>query len=79
MLESIDPESAKVLNINQTDRIIRALEIYKVSGIKKSELVPTTVSEYDYLLLVLSRDREEVYSLINDRYVMKGEMIIWQI
>jgi len=67
MLENVDPDSAKVLNINQVDRIIRALEIFKQTGKKKSELIKTTKSKYDYLLLVLNRDRSEVYELINNR------------
>ena len=32
MLQEIDGETAKVLNLNQVDRIIRALEIYKLTG-----------------------------------------------
>ena len=67
MLKEVDPESSEVLNINQVDRIIRALEIYKSTGKKKSELVKTSKSEYDYLLLVLNRERSEVYDLINKR------------
>ena len=67
LLMKVDSETANVLNVNQTDRIIRALEIYKNTGIKKSELVKQTTSEYDYLLIVLDRDRQEVYDLINKR------------
>jgi len=67
MLSIIDPESAKALHVNQTDRIIRALEIYHVSGVRKSELKATEESPYDYLLFVLTRNREEVYDLINKR------------
>ena len=67
MLQEIDSESAKMLHVNQTDRIIRALEIYHTSGVKKSELKASDESQYDYLLVVLSRDREEVYDLINKR------------
>lgn len=67
LLQEVDPESAKTININQTDRIIRALEIFKLTGKRKSELVKSTDSKYDYLLIVLNRDRAEVYDMINNR------------
>lgn len=67
MLNDIDNITAKSLNINQTDRIIRALEIYHETGIKKSELCRENKSKYDYLLIVLCRDRGEVYKAIDSR------------
>lgn len=38
MLMEIDPESAEAIHMNNTKRVIRALEIYHTSGRKKSEL-----------------------------------------
>jgi len=67
MLEDVDRESAEALHINQVDRVIRALEIYKLTGKKKSELSRGQESNFDYLLIVLNRDREEVYNSINQR------------
>ncbi|MBQ9790874.1 MAG: tRNA (adenosine(37)-N6)-dimethylallyltransferase MiaA [Clostridia bacterium] len=68
MLEEIDPESAKAIHPNQTVRIVRALEIFKLTGKKKSELErKTNQSVFDYLLIVLSRDRKEVYEGIEKR------------
>ena len=67
MLEEIDIDSAKTLHINQTDRIIRALEIYKQTGKKKSELEKTKTSPYNYLMFVLEDNRDIVYERINER------------
>lgn len=36
-LQEVDPESAQKLNINDTTRIVRALEVYEDTGIKLSE------------------------------------------
>ena len=66
-LEEIDPATAKALHINQTDRIIRALEIYYLTGKKKSELEKTKTSPYDYLLFVLDDSRENIYKRIDER------------
>ena len=38
MLEEVDPESAEAIHMNNTKRVIRALEIFHTSGRKKSEL-----------------------------------------
>lgn len=38
MLEEIDPESASAIHENNVRRVIRAIEIYRESGIPKSEL-----------------------------------------
>ena len=38
MLREVDPESADAIHMNNAKRVIRALEIYHTSGIKKSEL-----------------------------------------
>lgn len=67
MLKEIDPESAETLHPNQLDRIIRALEIYHITGKKKSENKNSTESNYDYLLIGLTDDREILYQRINSR------------
>ena len=38
MLKDVDPESAEAIHMNNTKRVIRALEIFHTSGKKKSEL-----------------------------------------
>ena len=68
MLEQVDPESASEIHPNQTVRIIRALEIFALTGKKKSQLSRSVQdSKYEYMLIVLDRDRNEIYDSINAR------------
>ena len=50
MLKEVDPESANVIDKNNVRRVIRALEIYKVTGKTKTELDRDSIKElkYDY-------------------------------
>ena len=70
MLEEVDPESAAAIHPNNTKRVIRAIEYYKVSGEKisdhnkKSALAP---SPYDYVYIGLTRDRQNLYERIDKR------------
>lgn len=66
-LKEIDPATAQVLHPNQTDRIVRALEIYHQTGTKKSELTKTNKSPFDYLIIVITDNREVIYQRINSR------------
>jgi len=70
-LKEIDPQSADEIHPNNVKRVIRALEIYKTSGKKKSELDLASKSanaEYDALQLGLKyEDRDILYSRINSR------------
>lgn len=67
MLEEVDPESASQIHVNHQTRIIRALEIFHVSGKKKSEQKTSLVPRYDYLLIGLTADRDVLYERINKR------------
>ncbi len=67
ILKEIDPESAKILHSKDINRIIRALEIYELSGKKKSEYKTELKSEYDYKLIFLNDDRKDLYSRIDLR------------
>ncbi len=66
-LREIDAETAEKLHVNDVKRIIRALEIYELSGKKKSEQNDTLISEYDYLAVAIDWKREELYERINMR------------
>lgn len=66
-LKEIDSITAMKIHPNQTDRIIRAIEIYYETGIKKSQLIKSQQSDYDYLLLIISGEREDIYKKINER------------
>lgn len=70
-LFEVDPVSASKIHKNNRKRVIRALEIYKVSGKPKSfwdENSRTNESRYDYLIIGLnSSDRDYLYDRINRR------------
>ena len=66
-LNEIDPETAQNLHFNQRKRIIRAIEIYQLSGKKKSENEKYERSDLQYLLIGLQIPREELYKRIDSR------------
>ena len=66
-LKEVDPETAEKLHVNDVKRVIRALEIYELSGKKKSEQHDNMVSAFDYLAVAINFKREELYDRINKR------------
>ena len=66
-LLSVDPQTAKKLHENDTKRVIRALEIYEVSGRKKSDIVDDKTPKYEYTAVGVDYPREELYERINRR------------
>ena len=68
-LAAIDPQSASRLHPNDTRRVIRALEIYRLTGIPMSEhRVPSAAdSPYDFQLYTLDWPRAELHRRINLR------------
>ena len=69
-LKELDPECAEKLSINDTFRIIRALEVIYKSGNKYSEENKNFREhndEYDKLIYILQTDRELLYDRINKR------------
>ena len=74
MLREVDPESADAIHKNNVKRVIRALEIYKSSGVPKSVLDAKSRmlgSEYDLCVIGLRfKDRESLYERINRRVDM---------
>ena len=66
-LKAVDPESAEKLHINDTKRVIRALEIYEVSGRKKSEQNDELKPRYNYLAVAIDYPREALYRRIDCR------------
>ena len=67
LLKLTDPESAEKLHQNDVKRIIRALEIYETSGVKKSEQNDEMKPRYDYLAVAIDFPREQLYRRIEDR------------
>lgn len=67
LLKNTDSDTADKLHVNDTKRIIRALEIYETSGIKKSEFKDDYKPLYDYLAVAVDYPREELYKRIDMR------------
>lgn len=70
-LRAVDPKSAEVLHENDLNRIVRALEIYKLTGItatRQKELSRISETPYNSVYIGLdARDRNYLYERINLR------------
>lgn len=70
MLQNVDAKTAKKLHVNDTKRIIRALEVFHVTGNTISyynELSKNKSPEYNFIILGLKVDRQVLYERINLR------------
>ena len=70
MLKDIDPISYKEIHFNNRKRVIRALEVYKLTGKPFSSYNAGEdfyKSDYDVHYYVLNMDREKLYNRINKR------------
>lgn len=70
ILEDIDPESASKIHKNNVRRVIRAIEVYKLTGHKFSEIndkFDHYNNDYDFYIIGLNDDREILYKRINQR------------
>jgi tRNA dimethylallyltransferase len=65
----VDPAYGKIISCNDSQRILRALEVYRSTGRPLSSFkVPNIPSStYDFLIIGLKRDRAELYERINLR------------
>jgi len=69
-LKAIDPDAAAKIHVNDVKRIIRAIEVYELTGKtisyhqKVSRLNPP---EYNYIKIGLTMNREKLYDRINKR------------
>lgn len=78
MLKDIDPEAYIRLHENDVKRIIRALEVYKITGKPISEFQKESRErpiEFDLCMVGLSMDRKKLYDRINlrvDKMVENG-------
>lgn len=66
LLSLVDKASADKIAVNDSKRVIRALEIYSIGGKPKSEAASGT-KPYDDLTIVLTLPRELLYERINTR------------
>lgn len=70
MLKDIDPASYKNIHMNNVKRVIRALEVYKITKKPFSSFDAGDSfykSEYDIYYYVLTMDRQKLYNRINKR------------
>ena len=68
-LFSVDEESARKINPADLYRILRALEIYELTGKPRAEFAAREIlrEKYDFKILILERDREDLYERIDAR------------
>ena len=68
-LQKIDPPSAERINVNDEYRIVRALEIYVATGkpLSSFNLSESLRESYEFCVLAIEREREELYKRINAR------------
>ncbi len=70
MLREIDPESADRLHINDVRRVIRAIEVYRMTGrtiTEQAKLDSQREGDFDVIMFALSWPREVLYDRINRR------------
>lgn len=67
VLKEKDPETAEKLHPNDLVRVIRALEIFEGTGVKKSEIKDEMKPRFDFVALFPSMPREILYERINSR------------
>ncbi len=70
LLEEVDPITAKKLHINDVRRVIRALEVFKYTGVpmsKHQEESRKEPSPYQTTIIGLTMDRKRLYERINKR------------
>ncbi len=70
MLRQIDPESAQRLHVNDVRRVIRAIEVYRMTGItitQQAQLDKQREGDYSVVMFALSWERDVLYDRINRR------------
>ncbi|KWT92835.1 tRNA (adenosine(37)-N6)-dimethylallyltransferase MiaA [Candidatus Magnetominusculus xianensis] len=71
-LGSIDPKSAEKINPNDHRRVIRAIEVCLKCGttMSKLQMEMTRPLPYEFIKICLTRQRDELYAMINERVDM---------
>ncbi len=67
LLREADPASAEKLHPNDVKRVIRALEIYKLTGKRKSEQNDSPLPRFPFRAYAFDYPREELYRRIDKR------------
>lgn len=70
MLEDCDPDSAKRLHKNDVRRVVRAIEVFRLTGITQTEQNKrdrARKGNYDEMIFALEWPRDEIYARIDKR------------
>lgn len=68
LLKEKDPISTEKIHLNDTKRVIRALEIYEITGKAKTDMnTEQKQKKYNCVFIALNLPREELYQRINYR------------
>lgn len=67
ILKEKDPESAEKLHHNDLKRVVRALEIYDITGKAKSLQKDVLVPRFDFVAVSVDHPRDKLYNRINLR------------
>jgi len=67
ILKRVDPETFRIIDLNNRRRIERALEIYYQTGLPKSAVVSMKKPPYDFLLIGLAHPRDVLRRRISVR------------
>ena len=75
-----DPETAERLHPNDSQRIIRALQVYYQSGIPLSQhkKIKDTPKDIKFLVFILSLNRPILYQRINQRVDQMFQQGLWE-
>ena len=66
-LREVDPDAAQTIDLKNIRRVIRAIEVYRITGQPYSELTKAEPPKYDILTIGLTIDRDDLYKMIDDR------------
>lgn len=82
-LKEIDPSSASRIHMNNTKRVIRALEVYNETGKPMSDFYKDfrkPNEEFNITMIGLTMDREKLYERINKRIdIMMNEGLVLEV
>ena len=68
VLEAVDPVTAARLHVNDSRRVIRALEVYRLTGLPFSQQPQIDAeSRYQYRVATLTMDRAKLYQRVEKR------------
>lgn len=68
-LKQVDPISAEKLHPNDQHRIVRALEVYELTGVPLSKFQDqeSIKADFEPIFIGLTRERKQLYQIIEDR------------